>query len=225
MTIAADLLPAWLSAALWLCLVATCALAARYADWAALRAVPSRYHLFFGGGLCCLLLWLISVNAVDGLWFHFLGITTLTLLLGWRFAMLTGTAAIVIHTLLIGQPLAAASAAWLLTVAVPASISRWLVHRLRRLRSRNLFIYMLGAGFGGGLLSVLASAAAAVPLLWSAGQADMAQAAIDNWPLIFLLLFPEGFINGMVVTTLTVFYPGLVKTFDDDYYLDDGREK
>lgn len=222
MTIAADLLPAWLSIALWLCLALTCALAARYADWRALRSVPSRYHLFFGSIVCCLLLWLISVNTIDGFWFHFLGVTTLTLLLGWRFAMIAGTAAVIIHTLLIDQPLAAVSAAWLLTVAVPASVSRWLVHRLRRLRYRNLFIYMLGAGFGGGLLSVLALAAVAIPLLWLAGQGHLAQAALADWPLIFLLLFPEGFINGMVVTTLTVFYPDLVKTFDDDYYLKNG---
>jgi len=33
-----------------------------------------------------------------------------------------------------------------------------------------------------------------------------------------LLLFPEGFINGMVITALTVFYPDLVKTFDDEHY-------
>ena len=222
MTIAADLLPSWMSIALWLCLFASCGLAARYADWYALRAVPSRYHLFFGGAVCCLLLWLISVNAIDGLWFHFLGITTLTLLLGWRFAMVAGTGAIIVHTLLIKQPLSAAPIAWLLTVAVPASVSRWLVHSLRRFRSRNLFIYMLGAGFGGGMLSALALAVVAILLLWSAGHMAMVQAALANWPLIVLLLFPEGFINGMVVTTLTVFYPHLVKTFDDDYYLEDG---
>ena len=225
MTIAADLIPSWLSLFCWLCMAATCALAAYHADWAALRAVPNRYHLFFGGSVCCLLLWLISVNAIDGLWFHFLGITTLTLLLGWRFAIVAGTGAIVIHTLLIGQPLSAASPAWLLTVAVPATVSRWLVYRLQRVRLRNLFIYMLGAGFGGGMLSVLAIALVAVALLWVAGQAGMATAALAQWPLIFLLLFPEGFINGMVVTTLTVFYPGLVKTFDDDFYLDNGEDR
>lgn len=40
-------------------------------------------------------------------------------------------------------------------------------------------------------------------------------------PRVCLMMFPEGFLNGMIVTTLTVFYPGLVKTFDDSYYLGD----
>ncbi len=220
MTIAAQLLSPWLCVVLWFCLAGTCALAAYYADWRALRAVPSRYHLFFGSVVCSLALWLISVNAIEGLWFHFMGITTLTLLLGWRLAILAGTAAIIIHTLIIGQPLAAAAPAWLLSVAIPASISRWLVHWLRRLQTRNLFIYMLGAGFGGGMLSVLGMAAGAIILLGLSGQEELVTAALDNWPMISLMLFPEGFINGMVVTTLTVFYPHLVKTFDDDFYLE-----
>jgi uncharacterized membrane protein len=44
---------------------------------------------------------------------------------------------------------------------------------------------------------------------------------LDNWPLVSLVLFPEGFINGMIITTLTVFYPQVVKTFDDKHYLGD----
>ena len=221
MTLAADLLPGWLNTSLWLVLIITCILAGRFADWRALRSVPRRYHLLFGGTLGCLVLWLISVNTIEGLWFHFLGVTSLTLLLGWRFAILGGTAAILGHTLLIQQPLSAAAAAWLLTVAIPATVSRWLVHRLRRIRSRNLFIYMLGAGFGGGLLAVLTMAMAALVLLYLGGHQEWVRSALSNWPLIFLLMFPEGFINGMIVTTLTVFYPDLVKTFDERHYLED----
>ena len=222
MTIAAQLMPAWLSTALWLCMLLICALAIRYADWPALRADPDRYHLVFGGSLSCLVLWLMSVNAFEGLWFHFMGMTSLTLLLGWRFAILAGTVAVIGHTLILQQSPEAISTAWLLTVAVPATVSRLLVHRLRRFRSRNLFVYMLGAGFGGGLLSVLAVAVTALPLLWLSGQQDWVLSALAHWPLILLLMFPEGFINGMVITTLTVFYPDLVKTFDDAYYLEDG---
>ena len=63
-------------------------------------------------------------------------------------------------------------------------------------------------------------AAGAIILLGLSGQTELVTAALENWPMIFLMLFPEGFINGMVVTTLTVFYPHLVKTFDDDFYLE-----
>jgi uncharacterized membrane protein len=219
MTIAADIIPAWISQLLWLIFLLTCATAAWSADWGALRRVNVRSHLFFGGIMACLILWLISVRVIDGLWIHFLGVTSLTLLLGWRFAMLAGGLAIIIHTLFIGQPLAAVAPAWLLTVAVPATVSRWLVYRLRKFRSDNLFIYLLGAGFLGGLLSMLLAACFALALLWVSGQHDWVMLALENWPLIFLLMFPEGFINGMIVTTLTVFHPELLKTFDEQHYL------
>ncbi len=221
MTIDASLIPAGMNWLLWLLLLATLVPLLRYADWAALSSVPARVHLLLGGSAFCIVLWLMSVRVVEGLWIHFLGITALTLVLGWRFAMLAGTLAIAVHTLLIGQGPAALPAAWLLTVAVPASVSRYLVYRLRRLQSRNLFIYMLGAGFGGGVASVIAVAAAALPLLWLIGQREWVGDALANWPLITLLLFPEGFINGMMITTLTVFYPQSLKTFDERYYLDD----
>ena len=217
MTIAAHLIPLWLSTALWILLLCTCCLAIRYADWRALRRDSTRYHLLFGGILFSLVLWLLSVRVIEGVWLHFMGTTTLTLILGWRFAIIAGSAATVTYTLLIEQSLLAASPAWLLTVALPATVSRWLVHALRKLKSHNLFIYMLGAGFGGGMLSVLVSALAALPLFWLIGQHDWVTACLANWPFVTLLLFPEGFINGMVVTTLTVFYPGLVKTFDDGF--------
>jgi uncharacterized membrane protein len=221
-TISSALVPLWLAASLWLALLLCCCVAAGLADWAALRRVPSRYHLLFGGVLACVMLWLMSVRVVEGLWFHLLGVTTLTLILGWRLAMLAGTVAVVAHTLLLEQAPAAIAPAWLLTVATPASVTLWLVRALRRLRSRNLFIYMLGAGFGGGLLSVLAVALAALLLLWISGLQSLALGALANWPVICLLMFSEGFINGMLVTTLAVFYPELLRTLDDDYYLGQG---
>ena len=168
------------------------------------------------------LLWLLSVRVLEGLWIHLLGVTTLTLILGWRFAILVGTVAVVLHTLMVGESAHAIPLAWLCTVAVPASVSRLLVHMLRKAKLPNLFVYMLGAGFGGGILSVLCVALVAVLLFGIMGLEQWRQGALQNWPLIFLLLFPEGFINGMLVTTLTVFFPNLVKTFDDAFYL--GRD-
>ncbi len=220
MSVAGQFLPGWLSLLLWALCGTTCLLALRFADWRALRRVPARVHLVLGGVLFCVLLWSLSVRVIEGLSVHLLGMTTLTLILGWRFAILAGTLALGIHALVTGLPVAALAATWLLTVAVPATVSRGLVYLLRRVRSRNLFIYMLGAGFGGGLLSALAVAIAALLLLVAMGRGEWAAEALANLPLLPLIMFPEGFINGMVVTTLTVFYPDAVKTFDDRYYLD-----
>lgn len=221
MTIAAELVPLWALWLLWPLLLAGCAVAAWTAPWRALWAVPARLHLILGGVLCCVLLWSLSLRFIDGLWLHFLGLSSLTLVLGWRFAILAASLALVLYTLLQQQPLLALPAAWLVTVAVPATGTRLLLFYLRRLPLPNLFVYTLGAGFGGGILATVLAAITALLMFAAFGLDDWLHSALANWPMIFLLGFPEGFINGTVVTTLTVFFPDAMKTFDSQYYLGD----
>ena len=194
----------------------------RYAEWRAMLQVPLRQHLLFASLLFLVILWLISVRMFDGLWLHFMGVTTVTLLVGWRFTLLLGALASCVYALLISQPLAAVPAAWLVTVLVPASLSRLLVYWLRRRPQSNLFIYLLGAGFGGGALSSLGLAASGLLLLELVGQQAQVTAALENWPMITLVMFPEGFINGMVLSVIVVLNPEAVKTFDSDKYMGEG---
>lgn len=219
MILAAELIPTWLNVAALVLMLVCLAGALLSAHWRALISVPSRQHVLFGGVLCLLLLWLLTVQVADGVWVHILGITSMTLIVGWRFTLIGGTVVLLAHLWWVGQSYLAIPVAFLFSILVPASITRVLVYLLRRYAMANLFVYMLGAGFGGGLLSILAMALLALPVFWLAGQGAWVTGAFDNWPLIFLMLFPEGFINGMLVTALTVFYPDVVKTFDDDYYL------
>lgn len=215
MTISADLLPTWLVMITWVAAALCLLVATVRADWQTLQSAPERYHLLYGGSLACVALWLISVNTIEGIWLHLVGVTSLTLILGWRFAILAGTVAVVAHTWLIGQGSAAMPVAWLLTVAIPATVTTLLAQQVQRRWPRNLFVYVLGVGFGGGVLSGLALALTGLAVLFLAGQQALVSAALEQWPLISLMLFPEGFINGMVMTTLAVFYPDLVRTYEE----------
>lgn len=221
MFIAADFLPGWLLLASSLLMLAVCSAAALLAPWASIRVVPARLHLVLGGAFFCLLLWLMSVHMVAQLWLHFLGVTCLVMLLGLRLALLAGALSSLLYAIVIGESLLAVPTAWALTVLVPGAVSRLVLYAVARLRSKNLFLYMLGGGFCGGILAMLAMAVASLLLFWLIGAQDWLQAALENWPLISLVVFPEGFINGMLITTLTVFYPQVVKTFDDIHYLGD----
>ncbi len=195
---------------------------ARFAQWQAMVRIPLRQHLLMASLVFLVVLWLISVRVFDGLWLHFMGITTVTLLVGWRFTVLLGAVASCGYALLIDQPITAAAPAWLVTVLIPASLSRLLVYWLRRRPQSNLFIYLLGAGFGGGALSALGLAAGGLFLLELSGDHSRAMAALENWPLMTLIMFPEGFINGMVLSVIVVLNPEAVKTFDSDKYMGEG---
>ena len=195
---------------------------ARFAQWQAMASIPLRQHLLLASLVFLVVLWLISVRVFDGLWLHFMGITTVTLLVGWRFTVLLGAVASCGYALLIDQPITAAAPAWLVTVLIPASLSRLLVFWLRRRPQSNLFIYLLGAGFGGGALSALGLAAGGLLLLELSGDHSRVMAALENWPLMTLIMFPEGFINGMVLSVIVVLNPEAVKTFDSDKYMGEG---
>ena len=63
----------------------------RYAEWRAMMQVPLRQHLLFASLLFLVILWLISVRMFDGLWLHFMGVTTVTLLVGPNRLIPTGS--------------------------------------------------------------------------------------------------------------------------------------
>lgn len=221
MTFNAIIQPLWLTILLGLAMLASLGVALRFADWRALRAVPARLHLVLGAVVFCLGLWLLGANVGDSLRIHLLGMTAVTLVLGWCFALQSGTVALLLLLLLTGQPLVTLPAAWFCSVGVPATISRLLVIRLARIRRKNLFMYTLGGGFAGGMLATLSAGLAALTVLWLSDQQTLVASALENWPFISLVLFPEGFINGMLLTAICVFYPGAVKTFDDRLYIDE----
>lgn len=204
-----------------LLMLSVCSAAALLAPWASIRAVPARLHLVLGGAFFCLLLWLMSVHMVEQLWLHFIGLSCLVMLLGLRLALLAGALSSALYAIVIGQSLLGVPTAWTLTVLLPGVVSRLVLYAVARQRSKNLFLYMLGGGFFGGMLAMLAMAAGSLLVFWLIGARDWLQSMLENWALISLVLFPEGFINGMLITTLTVFYPQLVKTFDDAHYLGD----
>lgn len=193
------------------------------APWRALRQRPERVHLVAGGAVACLLLWLLNIHLVDGMTLHLLGITTLTLAIGWCFTLLAGTAMVIGFSVIQSAPWAwnAVAMSVLLTVIAPATVSWILARALYRPRLRHPFVYILGAGFLGGGLVVLAIAALVYALLAWQGLSAMLATAHDFMPLLPLLMFSEGFINGMCVAALAVYYPGALLTFDDAFYLGD----
>ena len=194
-------------------------LAVRRAPWRQLRTAPRRIHLVAGGALACLVLWLLNIRAIDGLVLHLLGVTTLTLVVGWSLAVLAATASLLAFALVTDVSVAGLPLAWLFSVALPASVSYLLVRALYRPGLGNPFFYIWGAGFAGGALVVLLDALLALALFAFLGLERWISNALDLWPLIFLVMFSEAFINGMCIAALAIFHPDAVKTFDDRFYL------
>lgn len=183
------------------------------APWRALMAEQERMSSL-GAAIAVLpLLWSMSPELAGGEKLHMLGMTTVTLMFGWQLAVFAGVAAGLILLLVGSWGLEGLAFNLLLTVVVPVLVSTAVLLAANRLRRTNLFVYMLGVGFFGSMIALGAS-------LWLGSV--LLGTDLDH-ALVLLILFPEGFINGAVVSALAVFAPQLLRTYDDVRYLGRGR--
>ncbi len=207
---------------LWLggCLFAPVLLAALWrAPWLELFSDFRRQHLLFGTILGLCLLWMLRRDFESGLSFHFIGMTCVTLLLDWPLAVLAGFIAELALVGLGRQDLLAVGVNGLLLVAIPVIVTEVCALWVERLQPRNLFVYIFCSGFFPAALAALFSVLAGVGILLLDGIYQMPPWLEEFAGYLWLIMFPEAFINGTVVTALVVFCPDWLETFNRTRYL------
>lgn len=193
--------------------------AAWRAPWLELFSDSRRQHLLFGTMLALFLLWLVRRDFPSGLSFHFIGMTAVTLLLDWPLAMLAGLAAQIGLLALGRQDLAAIGVNGLLLIVIPVLITEGCALLVERAQPRNLFVYIFCSGFFPAALTALACLLGGLGLLWMDGRYVMPPWLADFIGYLWLIMFPEAFINGAVVSGLVVYYPEWLETFNRSRYL------
>ncbi|CAE6943517.1 conserved membrane protein of unknown function [Pseudomonas marincola] len=189
------------------------------APWLQLISDTRRQHLLFGTAFAVFLLWLVRRDFDSGLSYHFLGMTVVTLLLDWPLAMLVGFAAQLGMLALGRQDLPAQGMNGLLLVLVPVLVTELCALRVERAQPKNLFVYIFFCGFFPAALGTLLSILLGLGVLWVDGLFPMPPWLEDFIGYLWLVIFPEAFINGMLVTGLVVFYPDWLETFNRSRYL------
>ncbi|QGT79386.1 hypothetical protein GM160_11145 [Guyparkeria halophila] len=204
----------------WLLALAGLAWAARAAPWPALRADPTRIHLVLLSAVFLTGMWSLSATLMPGLTLHFLGAATVTLVIGLELTLIAGLVAAVVSALLFGHGLAIAGWTFLLSAALPAAITYAITRASQRFLPPNFFIYLFIGVFLSAVLGVIAHGGATALLVMALGLYD-ADIVWNNYLSILpLLAFPEGVINGMLMTALALVSPQLVISFDDHRYID-----
>jgi uncharacterized membrane protein len=191
------------------------------AAWGRLRD-SEQLHVFLGACVTLLVLWSLRAGILPGLTFHLLGVTALTLMFGWRLA-LVGVGAVVVGITLNG------SATWetlslnvLVMGGLPIAVSQAVLWAARQYLPHNFFIYVFINAFLAAGLGILAVGATATLLMWGSGVYDLE--ALDYGYLAYLpmMFFPEGLINGALMTIFVAYRPHWVDSFDDAKYLRPG---
>lgn len=208
------------------------------AAWSQLLALPSRQHALFAAILALAVFWLMQAHVQGIIAFHVMLMTVTTMVFGWGLAVLIGAAALVVlkifqislHTATGGLITTLANVHpstipvdFCLSVAVPVAWTCCVIWLVNHWKFKNPFTYFMGVGFFGAIASCVLTDVSAY-LLFAVTSDDTYFAVIQEHFFSFLLLaFPEGFINGTIATALTVFWPDMVKTYRDDWFLKDKR--
>lgn len=177
-------------------------------------------HRFFGASAAVFVLWIFRVGIVDELQVHFLWLTSLALILGFRWAVISSTLVLLGVTAVGYEKFSMLGVNWLLgtlmPIAVTYAIFSWTFHKL----PKNLFIYLFVCAFFPGAITV------SLKIIAMAGYFELDTNL--GWDVIFanyvllipLLLFSEAFFNGFTMTSLVIHKPNWVYTFHDKFYID-----
>ena len=187
-------------------------------NWPVLRRRAGTHHFFAGAVIVLCGFWLMRAGVRPGLHFHILGMTALTLLMGWRLALLACAFVITVMVLMGRLALEDTGVSFVLGCVVPvAAIYQFYLQVYRRM-AHNPFIYILVAGF---LNAMLSQAVYALTLSGWYVLTDVWTLAIawhDFLSYLPLMMFPEGVINGMFIAGMVSFHPRWLSTFDQDSY-------
>lgn len=187
--------------------------------WVELFADPRRQHLLFGTVFSLFLLWLVRRDFDSGVSYHFIGLTVVTLLLDWPLAIVGALLAQVGLVLLGREDLAAMGVNGMLLVVLPVAVTECCARLVERAEPRNPFVYIFCSGFFAAALAALLCLLAVLGVLWFDDLFVMPEWLEDFVGYLWLIIFPEAFINGMLVTALVVFCPEWLETFNRTRYL------
>jgi uncharacterized membrane protein len=189
------------------------------APWRLLRADLLRQHALAAAVLGLATFWLLKVHVQELFLLHPLLMMWVVMVFGPSLAIVIGIAAFALNASFVGLYYPGQFVSVLFTIVVPVCAAVMVLKVIERVQLRNLFVYLLGGGFIGAMVTILAMAGLQLLYIELLGPEPLMVIALDNYYLNLLMMFPEGFINGAIITLLTVFTPDLVKTYDDRHYL------
>lgn len=193
------------------------------APWSRLRE-NEHLHVFLGACVVLLVLWSIKAGISPGLSFHLLGVTALTLMLGWQLAFVAVTVVVIGTTLNGAAGWFSASLNVMMMGALPILVTQVLLVCVQRCLPHNLFVYVFLNSFLAAGVSMLAVGLFAALLMVVGGVYSLGALGYDYLPFLPLISLPEAIINGMLVSVFVVYRPNWVTSFDDAMYLNNTQK-
>lgn len=218
MNFPADLFPLWLYWLSHIILVVVFGWALYTAPWYKIRN-RENLNIFLGATVALLLLWSLKAGIKPGMNFHLLGATLLMLMFGWQFALFS------LSLILFGQAIYG-NIEWLsfslnaLIMAVfPILFSFGLFRLSLRYFPKHFFVYTLFNAYFCAALTMAVTMLITTLLFLCCSPYSWMDVADRYLPFAPMMIFAEGFFTGMLATSMVLFRPEWIGSFDDRRYL------
>lgn len=176
-------------------------------------------HIVLGTSVSIFALWLFRVGIFEGLNVHFLWLTALTLILGMRWALVSGFVALIVSTIAGYDSWQMFGVNGVLGIGAPIIFSYLIYSFSFHKLPKHFFIYVFISAFFCGALTIALKMALLGGYYFIDGYYDWNTIYENYIRLIPLMLFSEAMLNGMTMTILIIYKPTWVYTFYDKYYL------
>ncbi|QHJ13938.1 hypothetical protein FX988_04219 [Paraglaciecola mesophila] len=176
-------------------------------------------HLVFGSAASVFFLWIFQTGIYPGLQVHFLWLTALMLVLGFRWAVISSFLALLGITVVGEESWRMFGVNGLLGVLAPLSLSYLIYSFVFHKLSRHVFVYIFLCAFLPGALMMAVKMYLLGGYFYLDGQYDWHTIQDNYLVLIWLLLFPEGMLNGMTMTLMIIYKPQWAYTFYEKFYI------
>ncbi|MGB3726726.1 MAG: energy-coupling factor ABC transporter permease [Glaciecola sp.] len=177
-------------------------------------------HIIFGFTTLVFVLWLFRVSIYDGLIIHFLGLTMLALVLGFRWSIISASFVLMCATLIGNESWAMLGVNGIFGVLLPIAITYGIFMLVFHRVERNLFVYLFLCAFFPGAITIAAKMLLFSGYFYVEGMYTWDVLSYNYTNMTWLMVFPEAFFNGFGMTCLIVYKPDLVYTFDDKFYIE-----
>ncbi|AMG12671.2 TPA: hypothetical protein I7680_12710 [Vibrio vulnificus] len=176
-------------------------------------------HMTFAVMLLLFLLWNAQAGVKEGLYIHFLALTTLTMMFGWRMAFLLTLPVYALLTAFGDLTVQQLPSTILLSSLAPILFSYAVFVLSYHYLPRNIFVFIFIAGFfNAGLTGSVHLLINALYHLY-VGHYDWQTIWHNYFIFMPLLAFPEALLNGMSLAVLCVFKPEWLRVFSDRDYI------
>ena len=201
--------------------------AIRAAQWWRLRNLADLNVLLYAI-LGVALIWHMNTDFKDsqdlvGPTLHLLGATLLTMMFGWAFAIVAMSIILLAFILVTASSASEAllSFPWnaLTSGVLPVLVSYQLFRIIDRHLPNNFFVYIFVCTFFGAALAMASVILVTAGIHYLSGAYTLEKLSYGYIPFGLVLMLPEAFITGMLMSIFVIYQPNWVSTFDDHRYL------